>query len=502
MAINSVRWSLFGKFAIGISITVLIFGALNAIIVRNSISNSLNDEFEKRGYFISRALAEQSVSYILANDPAGLNMLINEIMAIDSLIHYAFITNGAGNVLAHSFREQVPATLVHTNVPPDNDLPGIVSVRDIRNPDLLIRDFSMVVMSLNMGTARVGMLENEIRDQVRATVYSLLVMVAVFFFIGLLAALFFSYTIATPLKVLSLQSAIMDIRNIEAGLTAIKVSTQKPYYRLRRFFGMKDEIDVLYENYADMLRRLGKAYHDLNRLQQSVLQSEKLAAIGTLTAGVAHEINNPLAGMSIGLKRIHKEPGNISQVIEYTGLMQEALSRIEQVVNDLLTFSRKDDEASEYMRISDLVRKTIKLARYRVKSENIVFRFEDHTDNVLLYVSPNRIEQVFLNVIINSIDSIMEKMSRQKSFTGQIDIAITNSNDSVQLVFADNGTGIPDHIIDKIFDPFFTTKSVGKGTGLGLSVSYEIISKHGGKIFAESEAGKGSRIIIHLPKSQ
>ncbi|MDR4989056.1 MAG: ATP-binding protein [Bacteroidales bacterium] len=502
MAVNGVRWSLFGKFAIGISLTVIVFGLLNAIIVRNSVSNSLNEEFEKRGYFITRALAEQSVSFILANDPAGLNMLINDLMAIDPSIQYAIVLDGRGEVVAHSFRERVPAGLLQLNQPQDDDVPGIITVRDQQDARVLIRDFSLAAISSGMGSVRVGILEHEIRDQVKAVTGSLLLMVAVFLILGLFAALFFSYTIATPLQLLSRQSATMDLINIEVGLKALRKTTQKPFYRLRRLFGLKDEIDLLYENYTDMLRRLGKAYHDLNMIQQSLLQSEKLAAIGTLTAGVAHEINNPLAGISIGLRRLKKEPENIKQVKEYSELMQEALSRIEKVVDDLLTFSRKDDEVYEEVELTEVIKKAIKLAKYRVKSEKIQIVLDKKAEEVNVHASPNRLEQVFLNIIINSIDAIMEKMEKQPRLEGQIRVVVSEMNDMAHVVFSDNGPGIAEDIKDKIFDPFFTTKGVGKGTGLGLSVSYEIIRGHGGTILAESEPGTGSRIIITLPKNE
>lgn len=497
---KGVKWSLFGKFAVGISLTVIVFGLLNAIIVRNSISNSLDEEFDKRGYFITRALAEQSVSYILANDLASLNMLINELMTIDPSIQYAFVLDGRGEVMAHSFRERVPENLLHLNYPQDDDMPGIVTVRDRRETERIIRDYALTAMSSGMGTVRVGILENEIRSQVSAVIGSLLLMVAVFFVVGLFAALFFSYTIATPLQLISQQSETMDLVNIEEGLKVLKETTQKPFYRLRRLFGFRDEIDVLYDNYSDMLRRLKKAYHDLNLLQQSLLQSEKLAAVGTLTAGVAHEINNPLAGISIGLRRLKKEPENINQVKEYAVMMQEALARIEKVVNDLLTFSRKDDEVYEIVKLAEIVQNAVKLARYRVKSEKIQISLENRSAGVSVNASPNRLEQVFLNIIINSIDSILEKMDKQPTLEGKVFVSISEINDSVQVLFDDNGLGIPEEIKDKIFDPFFTTKEVGKGTGLGLSVSYEIIRNHGGTIIAESDPGRGSRINVKLPK--
>jgi len=497
---KKIRWSLFTKFALGISFMVIFFGLLNALIVRNSVSNSLNNEFERRGYFISRALAEQSVAYILANDPAGLNMLINEIMAIDPTIHYAFIVDDRGEVLAHSFSQRVPQELLGLNLPPADDQPGIISIRDKNTPHPRIRDFSMATMSRNMGVARVGILENEIIEQVESTLLSLWLMVGIFLVLGISAALFFSYTIATPLRVLSRQSALIDIKNIQAGLKKIRNSTTMPYFRVRRLFGLSDEIDVLYENYTNMLQRLEEAHYNMNRMQQSLFHSEKLASIGTLTAGVAHEINNPLAGIGIGLKRIGKNPENAEQIKSYTALMSEALERIERVVQDLLTFSRKDTLRFETINATELIRKTIKLARYRVKSNKIEFIVHPGDSGSQIYVSPNRMEQVFLNIIINAIDSISEKMAIQPSLKGRIHISIEQEPGHVSIIFSDNGTGIPQEELNKIFDPFFTTKSVGKGTGLGLSVSFQIVQDHGGEILVESEPGRGSRFIVIIPK--
>lgn len=496
------KWSLFAKFAVGISLMVLLFGIMNGVIVRNSVSRSLNEEFERRGYFISRTLAEQSVAYILANDLAGLNMLINEFMAIDQTIHYAFIVNDKGEVLAHSFREQVPGDLLKLNPPPADDIPGIIRVRDTDSSGLLIRDFSMAAMSTSMGIVRVGILEEEIQSQVTNTLASLWLMVAFLLLLGLTAALFFSYTIATPLNRLSKQSAIIDIENIQAGLKDIRDSMQKPYYRVRRLFGLTDEIDVLYENYSNMLHRLEQAYHQMNRMQQSLFHSEKMASIGTLTAGVAHEINNPLAGISIGLKRIEKKPENTAQIKEYTAMMQEALQKIEHVVNDLLTFSRKDSRQFEWVNAVELIRKTVKLALYRVKNNRIAFFISEENPEVELYVSPNRMEQVFLNIIINAIDSIYEKIKKEPGLKGRISIGTEERDNHIAVIFTDNGMGIPPDQAGKIFDPFYTTKDVGKGTGLGLSVSYQIIRDHEGEIRVESEPGQGSRFIVFLPKNR
>ncbi|MBW6498478.1 MAG: hypothetical protein K0B09_08835 [Bacteroidales bacterium] len=497
---RKVKLPLFTKFALGISLTVLVFGVLNAVLVRNSVSSSLNTEFEKRGYFIARALAEQAVFYILSEDPAGLNSLVNEIKAIDTTIHYVFIISETGDVLAHSFPEKVPPTLKTANMPGPGDEFSIVSVRDQDDKSIFIRDFSVPVLSRNVAYVRLGIFENEIINHVVETVTTLWFMVGIFFVLGLLAALFFSYTISTPLKVLSRQSQTINIETIQLGLGIIRDSTRRLSYRIRRIFNSDDEIDILYENYDHMLRRLEQTYHTMNQLQQSLMHSEKMASIGTLTAGVAHEINNPLAGLRIGLNRIARRPDDAQQIIKYTELMQESLNKMEQVIQDLLTFSRKSQHQFEQTNTCEMLRKTLKLASYRIGRKNISINIDDSICPHYIYVEPNRMEQVFLNIVINAIDSINEKMASQSGFKGQIDIFVKENETHTQICFSDNGMGLDSSLQGKIFDPFFTTKKVGEGTGLGLSVSYQIMMDHGGEIRVESESGKGATFVVVLPR--
>lgn len=497
---RKVKLPLFTKFALGISLTVLVFGLLNALLVRNSVSSSLNTEFEKRGYFIARAVAEQAVFYILSEDPAGLNSLINEIKAIDPTIHYVFIVSESGEVLGHSFPDLVPPELKTANWPGPGDEFSIVSVRDQHDKSIFIRDFSVPVLSRSVAYVRLGILENEIIEHVDETITTLWIMVGVFFVLGLLAALFFSYTISTPLKVLSSQSQTINIETIQQGLAIIRDSTRRLSYRIRRIFNSSDEIDVLYENYDNMLRRLEQTYFTMNQLQQSLMQSEKMASIGTLTAGVAHEINNPLAGLRIGLSRIARRPDDAQQTLKYTKLMQESLSKMEQVIQDLLTFSKKSPHQFEQTNTCEMLRKTVKLASYRIGRKNISINIDNSMCPHFIYVAPNRMEQVFLNIVINAIDSVNEKMTSQPGLEGLIKIFVEEDETYTRICFSDNGTGLDHAMRSKVFDPFFTTKKVGEGTGLGLSVSYQIVQDHGGEIQVESESGKGATFVVVLPR--
>jgi two-component system, NtrC family, sensor kinase len=499
MAVKKPVFSLFSKFALGISLTVMVFGALNALIIRNSVSRSLESEFEKRGYFIARTMAEQAVGYILSDNPAGLNLLVNEIKAIDPSVHYAFILDEHERVLAHTFNNQVPYALIQANkLPPETEYHALL-IRDMHESKLLIRDFAMPALSRSVGIVRVGILENEINRQVQATMHKLWLMVLFFLLIGILGALFFSHIISQPLRVLSQESAIIDIRNIQEGLSRLHASTRNWYFRLRRMFHSSDEIDLLYDNYAEMLQRLEQTHNKLNQLQQSLLQSEKMASIGTLTAGIAHEINNPLAGIQTGLRRIAKNPSDVKQTTEYISMMQEALSRAEQVMRDLLTFSRQSHMECEAADICVIIGKVIKLAGYRIKGHRIGIHVETEDCPYIMHVSVNRMEQVFLNIMINAIDSIIERQQKQADLQGRIDISFLQGDGRVQIIFSDNGTGIKPEQMNKIFDPFFTTKKVGEGTGLGLSVSYQIIKDHGGRIFADEGVEGGCRMIVELP---
>lgn len=497
---KKTRIPLFTKFAIGISLTVLIFGLLNALIVRNSVDHALNTEFEKRGYFIARAVAEQAVFYILSEDPAGLNSLINEIKAIDPSIHYVFVVSETGDMLAHSFPEQVPKGLVLANVP-DNDF-SIVSVRDVNDPAMLIRDFSVPIMSRSVAYVRLGILENDIVDHVKETITTLWLMVAIFLLLGLLAALFFSYTIATPLRVLSHQSQNIDIRNIQDGVRIIKGATLRLSFKIRRVFNSADEIDLLYANFAEMLQRLEQTHNTMNNLQQSLMQAEKMASIGTLTAGVAHEINNPLAGLRIGLKRIARKPEDAKQTIAYIEMMQEALNKMEHVVQDLLTFSRQSPHKFEEVNACEILQKSIKMARYRIRRNKIVIEIAPENCPHKILIASNRMEQVFLNIIINSVDAVIEKQKHMPGLEGKIQISIRESDGFSMISFRDNGIGMEKVNVSKIFDPFFTTKKMGEGTGLGLSVSYQIIKDHGGEILVESEPNEGTVFTVVLPNQK
>ncbi|MBN2408732.1 MAG: GAF domain-containing protein, partial [Candidatus Aminicenantes bacterium] len=226
------------------------------------------------------------------------------------------------------------------------------------------------------------------------------------------------------------------------------------------------------------------------RLQQQLVTSEKLASIGLLSAGVAHEINTPLTGISSYVQMLQKKltDSHYSQILEKIEAQTERVSRI---IKNLLNFAHNPAESAFHkVSIADSLKEIISLIEYKLKAMNIQLEMK------LAPVKPvwgqgERLQQVFINIILNAIDAMPKG--------GVLRIQTAQEGGHVIITIADTGTGIQPPHLPHIFDPFFTTKGIGKGTGLGLSISYAIIKEHEGHVAVESEIGKGSCFTISIP---
>ena len=257
-------------------------------------------------------------------------------------------------------------------------------------------------------------------------------------------------------------------------------------------------MDVLVDKFSEMLIRLKISYTELKETQGALVQAEKLASLGTLAAGVAHEINNPVSGIKNCTKRILKNPENAEQNQKYMELIKEATDRIESVVHHLLNFSRKQDFIFDKVNLNLVIENAISLTDYKLQRSNLIVK-TTFDNQYFVNGSANHLEQVFVNLILNSLDAILERMEFEPDLKGEIEASIMRSAGKVYAIFKDNGMGIPNEIQNKIYDPFFTSKEVGKGTGLGLSVSFNLIKEHGGKIFFTTAKGHGTEFTIELP---
>jgi PAS domain S-box-containing protein len=267
--------------------------------------------------------------------------------------------------------------------------------------------------------------------------------------------------------------------------------------------------------------------NDLKNAQMQLIQSEKLASLGQLTAGIAHEINNPINFVSANIEPLKQDFEELQMLIEqYTALqhstnvshdllkiqqmshqidvsylieeikalltgIDEGAKRTKEIVMGLRNFSRLDESETKLANIHDGLDSTLMLLRHRIKNRITVER--SYGTLPLIECYPGKLNQVFMNILTNAIQAIPGK--------GFIWINTWQQSNEIHISIKDSGKGMTAKVKDRIFEPFFTTKGVGAGTGLGLSISYGIIQKHNGKIDVHSQPGKGAEFIITLPVS-
>lgn len=253
-----------------------------------------------------------------------------------------------------------------------------------------------------------------------------------------------------------------------------------------------DEIGFLVNNFEKMKQRLALSRRQLLEAQKQIFHAEKLASVGRLASGVAHEINNPLNGIKNCLYAMEREPENLAQTKTYLELANEGLDHIALVVQKLLGFSRQQSKQISKINLNEDIEKVISLLQYRLEKNNIEISADLAPNLPQIQADSHLIQEVIMNLLLNSFDSIEDN--------GRISVRTGFENsDSVYLEISDDGAGIEAANLDNIFDPFFTTKDEGQGTGLGLSVSLGIVENHGGTISVTSTQGENTTFRVTLP---
>ena len=235
---------------------------------------------------------------------------------------------------------------------------------------------------------------------------------------------------------------------------------------------------------------------ELKNMQAQLMAQDRLASIGQLVSGVAHELNNPLTGV-IGFSELllkRELPDDIKKDLK---IINDEAQRTARIVKNLLTFARKQPQEKQPMDINESIQTVLELRAHEQKVSNIKVNTRLAPDLPQIMGNSSQLQQVFFNIVINAEFFMSEAHER-----GIMTIITERIGDSVRASLADDGPGISKESMSRLFSPFFTTKEVGQGTGLGLSICHGIITEHGGRIYAESELGKGATFIIELPIRQ
>lgn len=276
----------------------------------------------------------------------------------------------------------------------------------------------------------------------------------------------------------------------------------------------RDEVGIISKQFNDMSRKLSSAYNEikewsetlnikveektqeLKTIYEQIVQMEKLASLGKLSATVAHELNNPLEGIltysKLVSKKLKKENSN-EKLTEYLDLISDEAARCGRIVKDMLIFSHSDKEEFNVCNITGIIEKSIKLINHHLEINNIKLNRNFESEDICISCSGQKIQQALMSLFINAIESMQSKGE------GTITITTRRVNEYIEIKISDTGSGIDAKDLPHIFDPFYTTKDAGKGTGLGLSVVYGIINTHKGKIEVEETSINGTTFNILLP---
>ena len=327
-----------------------------------------------------------------------------------------------------------------------------------------------------IGSLYVGLLEEPFKKPQKIIIVFFVIMISLSAFAGLVFMFFYTRNLLKPLE----NIMTMSKRIIAGDLTA-RCSSHSSY-----------DLGILCKTINQMAEAIEQREKELQRVtQQQIFQSEKLASIGRLSAGIAHEINNPLTGVLTFAHLLKEKKNNTEEDINDLDVIIRETTRVREIVKGLLDFARQTPFKKEFLNINDILHQILKLIKNQKEFSRIVIE-ENYSENIPNYYGDkNQLQQMFLNIILNAGEAI--------SNNGTVTIDTSIKDDVIVIAIKDNGCGIKMENADKIFDPFYTTKPVGKGTGLGLSISYGIVEQHAGYIECESKEGIGTTFSIFLP---
>lgn len=322
----------------------------------------------------------------------------------------------------------------------------------------------------------------------------------------------------------------MQVDDMDAQNDDIKTLQSRIKSQEEEILMLREELVSTAVDMQKQKRELELTVENLKLAQSQLVQSEKMASVGVLTAGIAHELNNPINFMSGNVHPLQRDLEEVFALLEkyeetiskndlgsyftelhelkdemdFSYLIQEIYSllkgieegahRSSEIIKGLRSFSRLDDEASQIYDIHEGIDSSLVLLQNKIIDKKIVVR-KDYGDFEGVECFPSKLNQVIMNILTNSLQAM-------DADRGELFIQTVSSALGIKIIIKDNGKGMQPEVKEHIFDPFFTTKEVGQGTGLGLSISYGIIEKHNGNIDVISEPGKGTEFIISLPRRQ
>ncbi len=449
-------------------------GILIGLTIRGVVVGSMRTELTRQGESIARNLSDRIADFVLLNDLYQTQAAIDDVLKTEHDVGYIFVTDKDGNLFAHTFKNGYPPDILLWNpvltrgLQPTKNLLASIQLLDTEKG--FIRDIGIKIFGGMNPEVHIGIREDRI-DQALKGIRNLIIMLTIAVtMVGSVLSFSLSRLITKPLYTL------MDFtHSLSRGEFGRKIDIRS-----------KDEVGELSSTFNNLSCELDAYRKKMEESYKQMLRAEKLTALGRLSAGLAHEIRNPLTSIKVLFQAFKDNPALTKEDMK---VVLSATEQMDDLLTRFLRFARSDEFNLSDVYINSVIKQVINLAQFQIKNQSI---------NVVLNLSKlppikadrAMIQQALLNLVLNAIEAMHDG--------GTLTISSKMGNGSAVVSIGDTGSGIPEEIKDKIFDPFFTTK--GDGTGLGLSIVYNIVSLHNGEISFESN-GKGTTFTLRIPIS-
>ena len=447
------------------SFIVISLGFLIAFGIKEGVTFSLRQEIIRQGELIAKNLASSIGDYILLEDEYKVQEMINELIKTEGDIEYIFVTDEKGFIFAHTFPNGYPPDLLEWNPLGDKK----ISVQLLDTEKGLIRDIGLRIFDGMPSEVHVGLKEERITSsliQLRNFIFLVTLIVMV-------CGAVLSFSLSNFIIIKPLKRLVLFTHELARGGFGKKIEMRS-----------NDEIGELSEKFNFLSSELAAYRERMEESYRQMLRTEKLTALGRLSAGLAHELRNPLTSIRTLFQTFKENPSLTKEDME---VVLSAADQMNDLLTKFLRFARSDEFTISNVYLNSIIKQVINLTQFQLKEQGIEV---DLRLSRLPPVKADRamIQQALLNLVINAIEAMPHG--------GKLTVGSYLEDDHAIISIADTGTGIPAEIKDKIFDPFFTTKP--DGTGLGLSIVYNIINLHGGDVTFESNRD-GTIFTIKIP---
>jgi len=492
------------KFTASIHPVLLVLSFLFFTVFIQWSRKMMKEEITQKGISIARVLSYSSTQGLIRRDDAFLESTFLALLNDEDVVSVS-LHNEKGEVLICKERDKVAEDIREEKIKllkREGKIYGEVSTPIGEKAYEFIFPLAGESSSQPIGYVRVVLSLSRISKEWKAALMLFAVITFLFLFVSMEVSGRLVRKVTKPVDTL-----MKGVEEISKGNFNFRIplSSTDEIGRLAKTFNlMAENLQKSREEIEKYNKRLEEIVQErtrrLRETQSQLYQAGKLAAVGEMAAGVAHEMKNPLGAVvgftQLALKHIEGreelKDDDIKTLRDYLRYIEKNSERCKEIVKSLLKFSRAEKMKFVEVNVNTLIEETLQLLNHQLELSKVEVTKELNWKIPPCWASPNHLQQVFLNIILNAQQAMPDG--------GKLTIRTSFSQDSmIEITFTDTGCGIPEENLEKIFEPFFTTREPGVGTGLGLSISYRIVEEHGGKIKVRSKLGEGSTFTILLP---